>query len=274
MSSPYKKIFILTLFLIIITLNFNFRAFANNIKTLSTDYEKTTIKPISYKKENIKIIEPIDSFYKDLKNFINHNYGNSINPGASLLAFQNDNPILSINYHFSAISKIPLASVSKTFTAVLVLKLEEKGYLNISDSVSKYFPVYRKYEKHLGPITIKDLLSHTSGIPYNTRYIYDDGYSLPEPIFTKGNYHYSNHNYILLSLLIEKITQKPFKELIQQYIINAIDLKQTELASYLTGSSGIISNAYDLTNFCQYLLNDYQIRKENSYLYRMIYISN
>src|SRR5450432_211251 len=58
----------------------------------------------------------------------------------------------------------PILSMTKSFTAVVILKLQEDGKLSVNDPIAKYFPDY-KYGKE---ITIKDLLTHTSGIPNYT----------------------------------------------------------------------------------------------------------
>ncbi|HEY1199325.1 MAG TPA: serine hydrolase domain-containing protein, partial [Niastella sp.] len=127
-----------------------------------------------------------------------------------------------------------IASVTKPFTAVAILYLKEQGKLILSDYVTKYFPEYSVGDK----VTIKDLLTHTSGIfeysnqenffeeiaykPYTQKdfwkYIKDKALQ-----FTPGTEHqYSNSNYFILGYLIEKITGKPYEQNVREIIFNKV----------------------------------------------------
>jgi CubicO group peptidase (beta-lactamase class C family) len=114
-----------------------------------------------------------------------------------------------------------IASISKTFTAMAVLKLWQDGKLNIDDELSKYFPAF-----NYAGITIRCLLNHRSGLPnYNyfmeklgwdkTRFVKNEDIlnylitykaALPDVLPANTHFSYCNTNYALLALLIEKIT--------------------------------------------------------------------
>jgi CubicO group peptidase (beta-lactamase class C family) len=114
-----------------------------------------------------------------------------------------------------------IASISKTFTAMAVLKLWQDGKLNIDDEYSKYFPAF-----NYPGLTIRCLLNHRSGLPnYNyfmetlgwdkTRFVKNEDVldylitrkaELPEVLPPGTHFSYCNTNYALLALLIEKIT--------------------------------------------------------------------
>lgn len=137
------------------------------------------------------------------------------------------------------LTEFRIGSVSKPFTAILILKLQEKGLLSIQDPVSKYLPDYPKGDV----ILLEHLLSHTSGVKslssmkqYYAEWIGQPS-TLPltisrfrdEPLrFAPGTqYEYSNSNYILLSYIAEKVSGTAFEALLQQYITGPLKLAQT-----------------------------------------------
>jgi len=162
-----------------------------------------------------------------------------------VLVARNDSILLAKGYGWRDIeNKIPhdtnsiflVGSVTKTFTATLILYLQERGQLNINDTLTKYFPAYQYGKK----ITIKNLLTHTSGI-YN--YTEDVSY-LPEKSFSNNifwniikdtplefepgsKYGYSNSNYFLLGLVIEKITGKSYEKNIREIIFEKTGMKHS-----------------------------------------------
>lgn len=98
-------------------------------------------------------------------------------------------------------SVFAIASISKQFTAVLILLEEEKGRLSVEDKVSKYLPEFQT--KTLDEIKIKELLNHTSGIS-------DSGNRL---LSRPGSeFHYSNKGFRFLGKIIEKISGKSYDE--------------------------------------------------------------
>lgn len=126
-----------------------------------------------------------------------------------------------------------VGSLTKTFTAVLVLKAYQKNKLHLSDTLGQYFPEYAKWKN----ITISQLLNHTSGI-YNYDHIANwwvnlsiekDKIWTPEELVTLAYQHddiflpgkgwaYSNTNYVLLAMILEKVMQKPQTEIIQDFL--------------------------------------------------------
>lgn len=98
-------------------------------------------------------------------------------------------------------SVFAIASISKQFTAVLILLQEDQAHLNTEDKVSKYLKGFEKggFEN----ISIKNLLNHTSGIS-------DSGNGLLSKPGEK--FHYSNKGYRLLGEIIEKVSGKSFDE--------------------------------------------------------------
>lgn len=124
----------------------------------------------------------------------------------------------------------PIASITKTFTSTLILKLAELKKLSLQDKLSKYYPDYPKGDS----ITIENLLTHTSGI-FN--YTEDNDFMFNEsgkhateqkilslfknkPLdFAPGTgWNYSNSGYSLLGYIIEKVTKMSYYSAIRKYI--------------------------------------------------------
>ena len=139
----------------------------------------------------------------------------------------------------NAYTVFEIGSVTKTFTAAAVLQLWEQGKLNLDDPLCKYFPEYEKGAE----ITIRQLLHMQSGLrreffpdealendPELMKKYYTDGFSDEElltalydeePGFAPGaKYEYSNVNYTLLAMIIEKTTGKSYGEYIREHIFS------------------------------------------------------
>lgn len=137
-----------------------------------------------------------------------------------------------------------IASISKSFTATIVMKLIEEGKLRLDDKLDKYYPQI----ENANEITIEMLLRHRSGI-YNLTNANDylewhtqkftkdqllgkiyDGGSLFMP---NQQFAYSNSNYILLTFVIEDVTKDSFANALEKYIVKPCDLKNTFVGSVI-----------------------------------------
>jgi len=129
-----------------------------------------------------------------------------------------------------------LGSITKQFTSTVILQLQEQGKLGVQDKLSKYLPDFPNGNK----ITIENLLTHTSGI-YN--YTNDNKFLNNESLkhvdmsriielmksrpveFQPGTkFQYSNSNYILLGYIIQKVTGKPYEEVVRQTIFTPLQM--------------------------------------------------
>jgi CubicO group peptidase (beta-lactamase class C family) len=132
-----------------------------------------------------------------------------------------------------------LASLSKQFTAMCIMILEEQGKLNYDDNLQKYIPEL-KYEG----ITIRHLLWHTSGIPrymeFMAKRFSDDEWYVnadvietlakdhPEKHFEPGEkYEYSNTGYLLLASVVERASGVPFKNFLHQNIFDKLGMSSS-----------------------------------------------
>lgn len=137
-------------------------------------------------------------------------------------------------------TKFRLASVTKQFTAMLIVQLASENKLKLDVPISTYLPDYPKKNGSL--ITIHQLLTHTSGIPNytsfpNYREIMSNAFT-PEEIvrlfadsmleFTPGDrFQYSNSGYILLGYIIEKITGLPYEQVLQNKIFTPLKMNNS-----------------------------------------------
>lgn len=134
-----------------------------------------------------------------------------------------------------------LGSITKQFTASLILQLVEEGKLKLDAPVTTYLPDYPKATGD--KITLHHLLTHSSGIPNYTSFpkffeeTSRDPYSPTEFIskfkdmdleFTPGEkFAYSNSGYFLLGVIIEKVTGKSYEENLQEMIFQPLNMKNT-----------------------------------------------
>lgn len=138
-------------------------------------------------------------------------------------------------------TKFRLASVTKQFTAMLILQLSEKGKLKLDGKISDYLPDYPKDNGNR--ITIYQLLTHTSGVPNYT--------SLPDffqrharnpyspkdflPVFSElplefepgSAFKYSNSGYFILGAIIEQVTGMSYAKALQENIFKPIHMDQS-----------------------------------------------
>ena len=136
-------------------------------------------------------------------------------------------------------SKLKIASVSKTFTAVLIMKLVEENKIDLDSTIHTYFPNYKGPGKN--SVTIDQLLTYSSGIknmlddlglePYQTKISLDDfidRYCSGELISEPGEiYHYGNTEYIILHKIIENVSQKRFEEYLNEVILIPLAMENT-----------------------------------------------
>jgi len=191
-------------------------------------------------------------------------------------------------------TKYRIGSISKMFTATLVLKAIEEEKIKLEQTIETYFPKVENANK----ITIENLLNHRSGIFNFTNdkafISYLNEYKTPEEMVaiissfksdfepnTKGDY--SNSNYVLLSIILEKVYDSSLKDIITEKIAVPLNLKNTyygakiniadnESNSYMLstewtkgpevdmsipmGAGGIVSTSSEVTTFMEALFSE------------------
>ncbi len=135
----------------------------------------------------------------------------------------------------SLVTKFRIASLTKSFTAMAIMLLQERGLLDVQDSLCRHIPDWPNDTA----ITVHHLLTHTSGIPnYYSRFTeLRECNSLQKLIsiiqtwpleFQPGsNYQYSNSGYIMLAYIIEKVSGVPYQIFLQKNIFEPLKMTNT-----------------------------------------------
>jgi len=132
-----------------------------------------------------------------------------------------------------------LGSVTKQFTAALVMQLVDSGRISLDDRISTRLAALPERWK---PVTVRQLLNHTSGIPSYTdtprgrrRFVED---MTPDSIvletagdtldFAPGTkWNYDNTGYLLLGMLLERVTGKPYEALLEERLFRPVGMRET-----------------------------------------------
>jgi CubicO group peptidase (beta-lactamase class C family) len=149
-----------------------------------------------------------------------------------------------------------IASTSKTFTGMAILQLVQEKRLSLTDTLGKFFPGF----PYPG-ITIKMLLSHRSGLP-NYLYFLSDNEKhkkniatndtvlnvlyteQPHPDFKPGTrFKYCNTNFVLLAMIIEKITGTPYPVYMKQNLFDPLHLDHTFV--YTLADTGKVTRSFE-----------------------------
>ncbi len=145
-----------------------------------------------------------------------------------------------LNVSMTTETRFRIASISKSFTALIILQLVDEGLIKLNGKITDYIPDY-KGEKG-DKITIEQLLTHTSGILHSLNpekeAVQERLYhSLRDMVkyaeesdlyFEPGTgFHYSNLAYNMLAYIAESVTKKPFDRLLTERIFEPVEMKNT-----------------------------------------------
>ncbi|WP_061316576.1 serine hydrolase domain-containing protein [Clostridium botulinum] len=229
MKKINKYLIILSAFLSIILLSFETYALENNrngINYLSSD-------------ENSKI-----------EKFVEENMDKGKIPGLSVTIVKGDKTVYQKGFGYSDIelqksvdseSLFEIGSNSKAFTALGILDLQKNGLIKFDDEVTKYIPWLKvKYKGKEVPITIEQLVHHTSGVPFNTIDkipVSNEDNALYETVKTLigieldnepgKSFQYATINYDVLGLIIQEVTGKSYENYIEENILKPMGLSNT-----------------------------------------------
>ena len=233
-------------------------------------------------------------------------------PGASLAIVKGDQVEYLQGYgiassdgtEMTSQTPVVLGSTTKSFTALAIMQLVEQGRINLQDPVQSYIPWFELADKEESKkMTIQHLLNQTSGLStYDGQVSISQGnQTLKEHIQNLENieltspvgeqYQYSNLNFNILGLVIEEVTNKSYKEYINEFIFKPLemnnsyadpkdDINNTIAAGYQTvfgfkmptkqlihegtvSSGYLISSAEDMANYMIAQLNQGKFKGKN-----------
>ena len=214
------------------------------IHTFSATY-KSPVFVNDNRKEKIKNVET------EIQELIADHTKSSNIPGAAYGIVVDDELVIagatgSINLEqklpATTTSSFRIASMTKSFTAMAIMKLRDEGKLSIGDPVSKYVPEMNglRYLSRDAPIIdIENLLTMTAGFPEDNRWgdrqlnesdemlidLVRDGISFSNS--TSDRFEYSNTGYALLGHIVSKVSGVPFQDYIQTNILKPLGMEQT-----------------------------------------------
>ena len=193
--------------------------------------------------EAFKLIEVWLEAQKDFEQF----------PGITAIAIEDQNVLWTGGFGLSNIDNntkmdsstiCSICSISKLFTAVAIMKLYDEGKLRLDDEIDDLLPWYNLPQKYpdSGPITIRSLLTHSSGLPRESDFAYWNGPDYPFPtreqvraklseqetLYPASTYYqYSNLALTLLGEIVQEISGVPYDNFIQQNILTPLGLQNT-----------------------------------------------
>ncbi len=139
----------------------------------------------------------------------------------------------------TSLTKFRICSITKQFTAMSVMMLQEKGLLDVNDSITNYFPEFHQFDKR---ITIHHLLTHTSGLQYlfregfpilysKSKHKHEDMFNFfkDKPLLCEPGekWNYSNYGYYLLACIIENVSGISYDEFLKKNIFEPLNMKNT-----------------------------------------------
>jgi CubicO group peptidase (beta-lactamase class C family) len=203
-----------------------------------TSIPLSTASPPPTQTTNAQLASQIDAFLTDLTDQDRFS--------GSVLVAMDGQVVISQGYGMANLelevpntpqTKFLIASITKQFTAMAILQLQQQGKLNVQDPICQYL---LDCPEAWQPITLHHLLTHTSGIPdyYASLSVDIQKHSLnPTDLmnlipksseFSPGErFHYSNSGYVLLGYIVEQVSGQPYALFLQQNIFKPLQMADT-----------------------------------------------
>ncbi len=141
-----------------------------------------------------------------------------------------------------------ICSITKSFTAVAIMKLVDEGKLNLEDPVKDILPFYKVNQQFPegGAVTVGSLLSHSSGLPRDTGHSYFSGpnFAFPSQVEFRSIFkdmeteskvgadvNYSNSGYALLGEIIETVSGMPYETFLMKEVLSPLNMTNTYMGT-------------------------------------------
>jgi CubicO group peptidase (beta-lactamase class C family) len=161
-----------------------------------------------------------------------------------------------------------VASISKTFTAIAVMQLWERGLIDLDAPANRYLRAFHLVpaRSRWRPATIRHLLTHTSGLPEMVhpsralRYVFGESFGLGEPVPSLAEYYrdglrvvsepgatyrYTDHNFSTLGQIVEDVSGRPFADYLRERVLARLGMADTDVARSARVVSAL-ATGYDL----------------------------
>ncbi|HPG50187.1 MAG TPA: serine hydrolase [Spirochaetota bacterium] len=181
-------------------------------------------------------------------------------PSAAAAVVEHDRVIYRQTVRCEPSRPFGVASLTKTFTAIAILQLAERGIISLNDPVSKYLQVTFE-NRALGsrPITIWHLLTHTSGLVEDPNPKYEEKsfpFTVPEQKYPTGfRFNYCNQGYNLLGFVVFEASGMPLGEYITRKILIPMEMYDSRAPLSTHGAAGVECSIDDLANYLVMLMH-------------------
>ncbi len=149
-----------------------------------------------------------------------------------------------------------VGSISKSFTAVAVMQLVESGAVDLDVSVRTYLPWFTLADREVSQhITVRQLLNHTSGIPDESGYFWQDNRNGDDALETAvrslreveldrpvgRSFEYSNANYTTLGLLVQVVSGQSYEQYVEEHVFAPLDMTNSFTSVTEAQRSGLVT---------------------------------
>ncbi|WP_235007292.1 serine hydrolase domain-containing protein [Haloarcula mannanilytica] len=209
----------------------------------------------------------LESTIENLRSFLLEWMDRATVPGLSVAVFDNDAVRYAeglgernVDTHAPATpdTLYAVASLTKPFTAVAILQLVDRGLLNLDDKIEQYISVWTDVPGE--PITVRDLLSHASGMPRNFVAYHDsleDGQELDllehidgaadQRLTDRPRYMYSNSGYFLLGEILQQVDGRAYPEYVRDELFSPLGMTRSTFDSEVLNSDDDTMTGYHQT---------------------------
>lgn len=197
---------------------------------------------------------------QNLNAYISGQVHRRVTPGAAVAVVYDDEILYQQAYNQSIHRPYAVLSFTKTFTALAVLQLVEAGKLRLEDRAAGVLGAPLEMDRFAHrPITIRHLLTHTSGIPDSGPLRKLDLYPapyIPEQNHPAGDrFQYSNPGYRLLGMIVEQASGQSIQSYITENLVRPLEMRNTRFSIRSNGASGMVSSVADLSNYVELYIN-------------------
>lgn len=238
-----------------------------NLCSTDTSIEKYSSAFLKKTNGNVNPIR-VTQLKQSLEGWLTANYSKKIFPSIAVGVVKGSELVYSYKLGTTEKTNFGLGSITKTFTATMVMQAVEKGLIELDAPVSRYIPGLKLEREELKskPVTIRHLLSHTSGMP-DLRYYQNPElipstttglpFNITAQIYPAGyHYRYSNYGFMTLGVVLERVYNKPLKQIIEEEIFGKIGMENSTASPMVQGAGGIQTNLVDIGRYASMWLNE------------------